>query len=184
MTDRTTVRLLVKAPCLAVRHAFVPKAIALWSMLAFCGVLEAQVAQVVTVGDGDSVVVLMAGERVRLRLAEIDAPERGQPWSARAREALRDRVLDQRVRVDVIDVDRYGRSIAHIWLGSRHINRELVREGHAWVYTRYLVDDTLVADEAHARAHRLGLWSMPNPVEPWRWRRDNRTSRRGEANPG
>jgi endonuclease YncB( thermonuclease family) len=130
-----------------------------------------QTAQVLTVGDGDSLVVLQDGERIRVRLAEIDAPERGQPWSRQAREALRDKVLDKRVRLDVIDVDRYGRRVAHVWLGNRHINRELVREGHAWVYTRYLRDQSLVADEVHAREQRVGLWRLPEPVEPWRWRR-------------
>jgi micrococcal nuclease len=119
--------------------------------------------------------VLLDGERLRIRLAEIDAPERGQPWSARARQALRDKILDRRVRLDVIDIDRYGRSVAHVWLGNRHVNRELVREGHAWAYLHYLRDETLLADENHAREHRLGLWSMPEPVEPWRWRRGSRT---------
>jgi endonuclease YncB( thermonuclease family) len=129
---------------------------------------------VVTVGDGDSLVVLVDGERLRVRLAEIDAPERGQPWSARARQALRDKVQNRRVRLEVVDVDRYGRTVAHVWLGNRHINRELVREGYAWVYMRYLTDQTLLTDETYAREQQLGLWSMPDPVEPWRWRRNAR----------
>jgi len=143
-----------------------------WLILWWCAACsQAQVVQVVTVGDGDSLVVLQGGERVRIRLAEIDAPERGQPWGDRARAALADKVLDKRVRLDVIDVDRYGRRVAHVWLGDRHINRELVREGHAWAYTRHLRDRTLAADEAQARQQRLGLWRLPDPVEPWRWRR-------------
>jgi len=57
------------------------------------------------------------------------------------------------------------------------VNRELVREGHAWVYTRYLRDTTLVADEAHAREQQLGLWSIADPIEPWVWRRSHSRSR-------
>jgi endonuclease YncB( thermonuclease family) len=140
-----------------------------------CSAREQSVALVVAVPDGDSLVVVVGGEpaaaRTRVRLAEIDAPERGQPWNQRSRQALRDKVMDKRVRLEVVDVDRYGRQVAHVWLGERHVNRELVREGHAWVYTQYLRDQSLLDDEAGARRARLGLWSIDEPVEPWRWRR-------------
>jgi len=146
-----------------------------------CGAREQSVAMVLAVPDGDSLVVVLRGDpadaRTRVRLAEIDAPERGQPWNQRSRQALRDKVMDKRVRLEVIDVDRYGRQVAHVWLGERHVNRELVREGHAWVYTQYLRDPTLREDEASARRDRLGLWSIDDPVEPWRWRRHQGRSR-------
>lgn len=58
-----------------------------------------------------------------------------------------------------------------IWLGSRDINREMVREGHAWVYHKYMKDRTLLDDEAYAKNNKLGLWSMPDAVPPWEWRR-------------
>jgi endonuclease YncB( thermonuclease family) len=132
---------------------------------------HAQVVQVVAVADGDTIVVLAGERRMRVRLAEIDAPERGQPWNRRARQALGSKIHGMRVRLEPVDEDRYGRLVAHVWLGNRHINRELVREGHAWVYERYLVDGTLLDDEAHARGQRLGLWSLPDPVPPWVWRR-------------
>jgi len=142
-----------------------------------CGAGDPLVVEVVGVADGDSLVVIMAGARTQVRLAEIDAPERGQPWNRRAREALRDKVLDQRVRLKVVDTDRYGRTVAEVWLGERHINREMVREGHAWVYTQYLRDQTLRVDETRAREAGLGLWSMADPVEPRQWRRRRAGSR-------
>ena len=71
----------------------------------------------------------------------------------------------------VVTVDRYGRTVGHIWLGSRDINREIVREGHAWVYRRYMKDKSLLDDENHARQGKLGLWSLPDAVQPWEWRR-------------
>ena len=136
-----------------------------------CDAQVPSVGRVVAVPDGDSLVVLVDGARTQVRLAEIDAPERGQPWNQRARQALREKVMDQRVRLEVLDVDRYGRTVARVWLGDRHVNRELVREGHAWVYTRYLRDPTLQEDEARARAAGVGLWSIDDPVEPWQFRR-------------
>ena len=70
-------------------------------------------ALVVGIADGDTVTVLGdfsgAREQKRLRLTEIDTPERGQPWSARAREALADKVFQRQVRIASEGEDRYGR---------------------------------------------------------------------------
>jgi len=111
-----------------------------------------------------------------VRLAEIDTPERGQPWATRAKQALSDKLFRKQVEVRVVDTDRYGRTVGHVWIGGRHINREMVREGHAWVYRKYLEDETLLDDEAHAREAEVGLWSLPEAqrVPPWDWRRGER----------
>ena len=78
------------------------------------------------------------------------------------------------MRVEVVDVDRYDRKVGKIWLGDRDINRELVREGHAWVFRRYMTDRTLLEDERAAQAAAAGLWALPDPIAPWEWRRGNR----------
>ena len=136
-------------------------------------------APVMAVADGDTVTVLRqtaAGLRqVRIRLTEIDAPERGQPWSARARQALADKVFGQTVRVLASGEDRYGRLLARLQIDGRDVNREMVREGHAWVYRRYATENWL-PDEAAARESSLGLWSLSvgASVPPWEWRRGER----------
>ena len=142
-------------------------------------------ADVVAVADGDTVTVLRqtsAGPRqVRVRLTEIDAPERGQPWGTRARQALADKVFRRTVRVAAEGEDRYGRLLARLYvaegdtLGGRDINWEMVREGHAWVYRRYATENWL-PDEAAARDSSLGLWSLgaDASVPPWEWRRGER----------
>jgi hypothetical protein len=52
----------------------------------------------------------------------------------------------------------------------------MIREGHAWVYRKYLDGRTLLDDESHARANGLGLWSLHEAqrVPPWDWRRGKR----------
>lgn len=53
-----------------------------------------------SVTEGDSVTVLDSGRnQQRVRLAEIDTPERGQPWGTRARKAMADKVFRKQVRV-------------------------------------------------------------------------------------
>ena len=67
-------------------------------------------------------------------------------------------------------------TVGHIWIANRHINRKLIREGHAWIYRAYLDDKTLLDEESHARANMLGLWKLPEAerIAPWEWRRDKR----------
>jgi len=109
-------------------------------------------------------------------LAEIDTPERRQPWGSRAKQALSGKVFRENVEVRVRNTDRYGRTVGHVWIGDRNINREMICEGHAWVYRRYLDDKTLLDDETRAREGKVGLWGLPEAerVPPWEWRRGKR----------
>ena len=132
--------------------------------------------KVVGITDSDTLTLLMDSTQHKIRLAEIDTPEKGQDWGNRARQALAEKVFQKNVRVDVSDTDRYGRLIGKIWLGDRDINREMVREGHAWVYRQYMTDDSLLEDEAAAKEQGIGLWGIAGPVAPWEWRRGGRKS--------
>jgi endonuclease YncB( thermonuclease family) len=137
---------------------------------------ETLTGKVVKVTDGDTITLLVDRERVKVRLAEIDAPERGQPWGRRATQALAQKIAGHVVQVETKFNDRYGRRVGHVVCSGRDINRELVREGHAWVYIQWVRDETLLADEAHARAAHVGLWGLPETerVPPWEWRRAKR----------
>jgi len=133
------------------------------------GVLE---GRVVAVQDGDSIEVLSGGERVEVRIFGIDTPERGQPWAERSKRALSARVAGREVRVNEVDVDRYGRTVGEVYADGVCVGCELVREGHAWVFRRYTDDPVLFELEADARAARRGLWSLPEAqrTPPWEWR--------------
>ena len=133
----------------------------------------------IDVRDGDTLMVLMEQTQYEVRLAEIDTPEMDQPWGREAKLALRNKIIGQALRVDVIDVDDYGRAVGRAWLGPRDINRELVAEGHAWVYRRHLRDRSLLDDEQAARRTNQGLWQLDNPVAPWAWRQGKRVTSAG-----
>jgi endonuclease YncB( thermonuclease family) len=123
--------------------------------------------KVVAISDGDTLTVLDESKtQHKIRLAGIDAPEKGQAFDNKAREALGDKVFQQSVRVDVIDIDRYKREIGRIYLGDRFINMEMVREGFAWRYVQYDKPAEFAAAENGAREHRRGLWTDPNPTPP------------------
>ena len=133
--------------------------------------LQAEVAQVLRVEDGDSITVKVDQTKYRIRLAEIDAPELDQAWGAESKAALRKKLQNEEVALEVIDVDRYSRLVARVFLNCRHINREMITEGHAWVYLEYLRDDSLIPPEAEAREKKLGLWAFEGAIAPWQWRK-------------
>jgi endonuclease YncB( thermonuclease family) len=129
---------------------------------------------VVAVADGDTLTLLTpAREQVKIRLAEIDTPETGQPYGTKAKQLLSDLAFSKEARVVVTDTDRYGRAVGRLHVGTTDVNAEMVRRGAAWVYRRYNRDPSLLRFEAEARAARRGLWALPEGerVPPWEWRR-------------
>jgi len=131
--------------------------------------------QVVNVHDGDTVTLLVKGNRtIKVRLGQIDAPEIGQAFGQSSKRSLSRLVAGKRIRLDQETTDRYGRTVGTLWLHDKNINREQIRLGMAWVYQRYLHDRSLLELEATARKSEVGLWSERNPTPPWEF------GRRGE----
>lgn len=133
--------------------------------------------RVVSVADGDTITVLDAARRPhRIRLAEIDAPEKRQPFGKRSKQSLSDMVYGQRVKAVCPTRDRYRRYICRVYVGGSglDVNAAQVERGMAWVYRRYASDPALYRLELEARTARRGLWSDPKPVPPWSWRRGRR----------
>lgn len=127
--------------------------------------------KVVKVADGDTVTAWCKGQKVRIRLARIDAPEKSQPYGLASKRLLENMVAHKNVTIIPNVRDRYGRVVAEIECNGRNINQELVRNGAAWVYRRYSRDPSLLRLEAAARAARRGLWNQGSPMPPWKWRR-------------
>ena len=149
-------------------------ALAAGGTVARADVLE---GRIVGVRDGDTVDLLTArNERVRVRLAAIDAPELGQPYGRRAKEALSTLTFDRIVRVEWTKKDSYGRIVGKLLVHRTDVNLSLVQRGLAWHYKAYANEQSpgdrrrYAAAEAAARAQRLGLWRDPNPVAPWLYR--------------
>lgn len=131
--------------------------------------------RVVGVSDGDTITVLTEGHKqIKVRLAEIDAPEKAQAFGQRSKQALSDLVFGKTVRVEQQDMDRYRRVVGRVFIGATDVNAEQVRQGMAWVYRQYLRDRTLLTVEKEAREARRGLWSDPHPVPPWEYRHGGR----------
>lgn len=135
--------------------------------------------RVIGISDGDTFSCLTpARETIRVRMAEIDTPEKDQPYGTRARQALSGYIFGKDVALQVQDRDRYGRTVARVEVGSTDVTAEMVRSGAAWVYRDYLKDRSLLNLEATAKHFKRGIWSLPPAQQqaPWEWRKQRRNN--------
>lgn len=128
---------------------------------------------VVGIKDGDTVVVLDSlKHQTTLRLAEIDCPEKDQPFGTKAKQFTSVQIYRKQIKYIVTDVDRYSRSIAKIYYDdNKYLSAELIKNGLAWHYKRYSTSKELANFENSARFQKVGLWYDKSPIEPWEWRR-------------
>ena len=131
---------------------------------------------VVGITDGDTIKARCgepgAYQEVKVRLIAIDAPERGQDFGQRSKEALNDICYKQEAQITVYYTDRYGRKVAEVVCGLINANAYQVVNGYAWVYPRYAKDhEYLYQLQDIAQEKKLNIWSQPNPVPPWEWRK-------------
>lgn len=139
------------------------------------------IGKVVRVLDGDTFELLVDQQPVRIRVTGIDAPEKDQPFGQRSRQSLAGMVDGNPVAVRVKGKDRFGRTLGAVYAKicapsapclAVYVNAEQVKTGMAWAYRFHgqAVDPAMLKLETQARSERVGLWSAPNAVEPWKWR--------------
>jgi len=137
-------------------------------------------ASILSVGDGDTITVTEGSERIKIRLACIDAPETSQtPYGMEARRALQGLLpIGSQVTLRTKTTDRYGRSVAEVVKGSTNINQSLVGSGDAFVYWQHISGcdrQTYSRLENDARLKGAGVWGVPGGIQrPWDYRRSRR----------
>jgi len=127
---------------------------------------------VLSVQDGDSFKLLTPDSIYNIRLNGIDCPEINQNFGEEARDFL-SRYSSKEVTAVLVDIDRYGRSIADVFYRDTLINLQLIKHGLAWHYKKYSTDPLLASNEDLAKNNKIGLWGKENPIAPWDWRHGN-----------
>lgn len=144
---------------------------AIWILLCVPSVFG-QTGRVVRVLDGDTLSLLTDDKQeIRVRLKEIDAPEKNQAFGYRSKQALLVMCAGKRAELKDTSEDRYGRTLAQVYCNDVYVNKELVNIGLAWVYRRYSKDPSMISAEETAKSAKLGLWAGSNPIPPWEFRR-------------
>jgi endonuclease YncB( thermonuclease family) len=131
-----------------------------------------------SVHDGDTMRVRSAqGQVLKIRFACIDAPELKQQLGIESRDKLRSLInkANNRVKIQIVDTDRYGRSVAEVWTKEGLVQSSMVSNGMAFAYDAYSKNcphwSAVKSSEQTAIEYKLGVWSSPNFIKPWDWRR-------------
>lgn len=127
------------------------------------------------VSDGDTITFqTKQGEKFKIRMYGIDAPEKAQPYGPQSTGILKNLILNETLNVEIFNTDRYGRKVAKIYVGKQDINAEMIRLGAAWHYRAYDKSSSYQQYEdleKYARQNRKCLWNRDNPTPPWEYRK-------------
>jgi endonuclease YncB( thermonuclease family) len=193
--------------------------LALCCCIALSARAETFTAKVIVVMDGDTVMVLREGgskdagssqarghqntQKIKIRLDNIDAPEKDQDFGKQSRDSLLQMVGKKIVQIDSRAVDQYGRLVGLISVDGLNANEEQVRRGMAWAAGSWRQsrrvpigvplaganshshsDETYRTLQGEARQAKRGLWAQNNPQAPWLWRKLHPSAMPGlQANP-
>ena len=131
-----------------------------------------QKAKVIKIKDGDTIVVLDSLNFQRtLRLAEVDCPEKKQPFGTVAKQYTSNLVFGKNITYIQTDTDRYGRTIAKVYINNKYLSEEIIKAGMGWWYYKYSTNQYLGELQSEAKRNKIGLWVDANPIAPWNWRK-------------
>jgi micrococcal nuclease len=127
------------------------------------------VTKVVRIVDGDTFSAMRGQKEVKIRLYGIDCPELGQSYGKMAKIYAESFLEGQEVEIEVRAVDKYGRLVCIVKVGSVILNEQLLKEGLAWHYTffdhsTYFKKWSAIQDSC--MIYHVGIWSESNPVSP------------------
>lgn len=118
-----------------------------------------------------------------VKLWGVDAPEMDRPFGKAAKDHLKSVILNKSLTVNVFGQENgaKGLQIGWVWIGDPRdfssANELMVTAGLAWPEPitsngeiKSTVDLLRKAGE-EARKAKSGLWSKPNPISPWEWKK-------------
>ena len=128
---------------------------------------------VVGVSDGDTFTVINRDKlQLRIRVYGIDAPEKGQAFGNRAKQALSSYIAGREIEIDVQSQEKWGRFVARVYTPEgEDVALLMLRDGMAWHYAHFGGTAAYKEAQEAARAEKAGLWADPAPVAPWDFRK-------------
>ncbi len=135
------------------------------------------VGKVIKVSDGDTVTILTEDKvSHKIRLNDIDAPEKKQPFGNKSRDNLASYIAGEIITVKYKSKDKYGRILGTIYFENLDINLQQIKNGYAWVYKQYSKNQTYYQEEQKAKDLKKGLWIAKEPLAPWEYRKKRKSS--------
>lgn len=125
-------------------------------------------AQTVTkVLDGDTIIV----ENLTVRILKIDSPEKNQTYGKESKAYLSRLILFKKVKVVYSKLDKYGRTLADVYINGRSVAEIMIESGNAWHYSYFDSSFILAQKQITARRNKLGLWKY-KAINPYNFRKN------------
>lgn len=130
-------------------------------------------AKVVGISDGDTITVLLEDNTSKkIRLAEVDCPEKSQAFGKNAKQFTSDQIFGKKITFIKTKTDRYGRIIAKLYYNkNKYLSEEIIRAGLGWWYFKYSKNKNLGILQNEAKKRRVGLWQDKKAIAPWEFRK-------------
>ncbi|UYZ83071.1 thermonuclease family protein [Entomomonas sp. E2T0] len=142
--------------------------------------------------DGDTITCLTTQkEQIKVRLYQIDAPEKGQDFGNRSKQALSDLIFNKEVSIRTHGKDKYRRILGTIYYKTivcsypaatksnpsctikKDINLSMIQLGMAWYYPFTKKNGSYDKEQAIAKHNKVGLWSQ-KAIAPWEFRKSKK----------
>lgn len=143
--------------------------ISLFLILSSGAFTQSHNGSIIRVIDGDTFAFQTAEGSFVIRMYGIDAPERDQTYSKESADFMK-QYLNKEAIIKASGVDKYGRTLAVLFIDGQDINLFSIKNGCAWHFKRYSSDQQYADTESYARKNKIGLWKVDNPIPPWEWR--------------
>jgi micrococcal nuclease len=121
---------------------------------------------VISVIDGDTVLVTSGGQDEKIRLIGINTPEKGECGFNEAKDYLSSLILSQNIVIEMDstqgEYDKYDRLLAFIFFQDQNINQLMIEHGHAKEYTYdkpYIYQQSFQKAELDAKLSNSGVWA-------------------------
>lgn len=108
---------------------------------------------------------------LKIRLANIDAPELSQIGGKESKEQLIKLIKNRTLKYKILKFDRYNRAICNVSINGKDLSLEMVVTGYAFVYRRYCSSQTFFRAEEKAKTQKLGIWKY-NIINPETYRHE------------
>ena len=118
----------------------------------------------------------------KIRLACIDAPELKQPFGKASRDHLKEIIKDRAAKIDRINTDRFGRTIAILYINNggkwQAVQSLQSKAGTVWAFDRFKrncpIWNSINREFQIAQSKKIGLFADGQAIEPWKWRQNEK----------
>ncbi|AER40767.1 MAG: thermonuclease family protein [Flavobacteriales bacterium] len=127
--------------------------------------------KVIKIYDGDTFKIKGKMKEYKIRISDIDCPEKNQSYGVIAKNFLKKKILNKKVLIKNVKKDKYNRLVGLvIYDNNKDLGKEILESGLAWVW-KFSKNIQYKKIEDIAKRNKIGLWKKKKPINPYDWKK-------------